>query len=88
MAEPAGVHVDVPTPHQTDEWDSSSPCISVLPEISLMTRHTIEIGFSIHDSTYTTDYLVWHVHFEDAKVNPKTISDFIITSITAFSNGE
>lgn len=47
----------------------------------------IEIGLSIHDSTYTTDYAVRHVHFENEKVNPKAISDFIITSITAFSNG-
>lgn len=48
----------------------------------------IEIGMSIHDSTYTTDYSVRHVHFENAEVNAKAISDFIITSITAFSNGE
>jgi len=48
----------------------------------------IEIGLSIHDSTYTTDYSVRHVHFENAKVDSKTISDFIITSITAFSNGQ
>lgn len=47
----------------------------------------IEIGLSIHDSTYTTDYAVRHVHFEDAKINSKAISDFIITSIIAFSNG-
>jgi len=48
----------------------------------------IEIGMSIHDSTYTTDYSVRHVHFENEKVDSKVISDFIIASITAFSNGE
>lgn len=47
-----------------------------------------EIGLSIHDSIYSTDFAVRRVHFANNQVNAKEITDFIIQQIVSYSTGQ
>lgn len=46
---------------------------------------SIEIGLSIHDSVYSTDFSVKRIHFADSKIHPEEVADFIVKAITEYS---
>jgi hypothetical protein len=51
-------------------------------------KNSVEVGFSIHDATYSIDFSVKHIHPPPNKqLDGAMIADFIIETIQEFSKG-
>lgn len=50
-------------------------------------KSLVELGFSIHDATYSIDFSIKHLHFPNNEVDGGLIATYVIDTIKDFSKG-